>query len=271
MHPRELTSTSNPRLKQAHRLHRRRHREKEGLLLVEGPRVVATALDLGVAAVDVFLTEALRSRAPELADRLDASPARQWTVSEAMMDALAATEHSQGIVMTARMPQPAETLDVGPGFLAIALDGIGDPGNLGAIVRAAHAMGADAAILGPGCCDRFNPKTVRASAGGVFAVPLVVTDDLASSLRALRSRGARVAAATASPGRPFWTVDLTGPAVVVIGSEAHGLSPDVLAAADDAIGIPMPGGAESLNAATAAAVLLCEAIRQRSACHTEGA
>jgi TrmH family RNA methyltransferase len=220
--------------------------------------------------VDVFQTDAFRERAPDLAARLEASPAAVWRVSDALMSSLAATESPQGIVATIRMPSRMSTLEVGASLLAVALDDVSDPGNVGTIIRAAHATGADGVILGAGCCNPFNPKAVRASAGGVFAVPLLTPDDLCGCLRSLRSEGASVFAAAASRGLPYWERDLTGPAVLLAGNEAHGLSADVLACADGVIAIPMPGGAESLNAGTATTVLLCEAVRQRMCAAADG-
>jgi TrmH family RNA methyltransferase len=186
------------------------------------------------------------------------------------MATLAATETSQGVVATAQLPQAAKDIEVGAGFLAVALDGIGDPGNVGTIIRAAHGAGAEQALLGPGCCDAFNPKAVRASAGGVFALSVRSVDELPPALAKLRQQGAVVLAADAGAAIPYWEADLRGPTVLVMGSEAHGLSEEVRAAADGTMSIPMPGGAESLNAGAAAAVLLCEAVRQRQAGRGDG-
>jgi TrmH family RNA methyltransferase len=145
----------------------------------------------------------------------------------------------------------------------LALEGVGDPGNVGTAMRAAHAVGASLVVLGDACCDWLNPKAVRASAGGIFSVPARRASDLAGLLARLRSEGARVVAAAAAGGREPWSLDLTGPTAVVVGSEARGLSAGVMAAADGCVSFPMPGGAESLNAGMAAGLLLYEALRQR--------
>ena len=263
MNRRVLTSDANPRVKLARRLHERRPREKEGLFLLEGPHLLEAALDAGAAAREAFCTAAFAEAHGKLAERLDASPWPVWEVSEQLLARLAATEEPQGVVAIAELlPDAAEPL-VMPDLLALALEAVSDPGNVGSALRAAHAAGASCVVLGPGCCDRFNPKAVRASAGALFAVPTLATDDLAGLLRRLREGGARIAVAEPRGAKRCWEAALGGPTVLVIGSEAHGVSDAVRAEATDLVAIPMPGGAESLNAATAAAILLYEASRQR--------
>ena len=259
-----LTSPRNPRVKLARRLHARRHRAALGLVLVEGPRVLAAALDAGAELHDVFCTESFCGRSPTLAARLD-DAAPTWLVPPDVMAALAATERPQGVAAVAAMPRQAERPPVTPDLLVLALDAVADPGNVGVAIRAAHAAGAAAVVLGPRCCDRFNPKAVRASAGGVFAVPTLAVGDVVGVLAAFRAEGARVVAAEPRGARLCWSVPLTGPTVLVVGGETRGLSEAVSAAADQRVAIPMPGGAESLNAGVAAGVLLYEAVRQRAA------
>lgn len=264
MKPRVLTSAAGPRVKLARRLHVRRHREREGLFLIEGPHVLEAALDAGAAIAEVFCTAAFAGGQPTLAARLEAAPWPVWEVSEALLARLAATEEPQGAVAVARLVPDAPEPRVVPGLLVLALDGVSDPGNVGGALRAAHAAGADV-VLGPGCCDRFNPKAVRASAGALFAVPARVEGDLAGLLCRLRGEGAGVFLAEPRGARPCWAADLRRPAAIVVGSEARGPSAPVRAEATGNIAIPMPGGAESLNAAAAAAILLYEALRQRAA------
>jgi len=279
MKARELTSASNPRVKAARRLLDRREREETGLFLVEGPHVLEVALASGARLSEAFCTAEFLDSHPALAARLEAGDWPVWQVSEEILHKVAGTEQPQGVVAVVPMRLEAEAAfqmpdarcQMGPEglrgqarpALMLALEGVSDPGNVGNAIRAAHAVGASAVVLGPGCCDRFNPKAVRASAGGLFAVRSLETQDLAGLLERMRAGGARVVVAVPREARMCWEVDLTGPTVLVVGSEAHGLSESVLAVATDRATIPMPGGAESLNAATAAAVLLYEAVRQR--------
>ena len=263
MKARELASGSNPRVKRARKLRERHGRAKAGLFVAEGPHVVEAALEAGAAVREVFCTEGFVERHAALAARLEGSGWPLWLVSEALMGSLAATEQPQGVVAVGEQLEDAGVPPVAAGLLVLALEGVGDPGNVGTAIRSAHAAGASLVVLGRGCCDLHNPKTVRASAGGVFGVPVMAADDLGGVLRSLRSAGARVVAAEPGAARACWEEDLRGPTVLVVGSEAHGLSAEADAHADVRVRIPMPGGAESLNAATAAGVLLYEAVRQR--------
>lgn len=265
MKRRVLTSDANPRVKLARKLHQRRQREDEGLFLLEGPHLLAAALDAGAAVREAFCTAAFAESHAALAGRLDASPWPVWEVSDELLARLAATEEPQGVVAIVDVPPDASAPQVGPGLLVLALEGVGDPGNVGSALRAAHAAGVSRVVLGPGCCDRFNAKAARASAGGLFAVPTLCVDDLAGLLRRLREGGARVAVAEPRDAERCWEADFRGPTALVVGSEAHGVSDAVRAEATDRVAIPMPGGAESLNAAVAAAILLYEALRQRAA------
>ena len=267
MRERELTSVHNARVKQARRLHRRRERETQGLFLVEGPHGVEVALAVQAPVQEVFCTEMFLERHEGLGRRLRGSPWPVWLLSEERMRGVAATEHSQGVVAVVCMPREIAELHVSQGFMALLLEGVGDPGNVGTAVRTAHATGASAVVLGPGCCDAWNPKAVRASAGGVLAVPVMRVADVPGLLSRLRGEGARVVAAEAGAGTVWWEAELAGPVVIAVGGEARGLSGEVAAAADARVRIPMPGGAESLNAAMAAGLLLYEALRQRRRGH----
>ena len=142
---------------------------------------------------------------------------------------------------------------------AIILDGVGDPGNLGTIIRTAAAFGVGELILGPGCADIYNPRTVRASMGALFRQRTTRVERLAESVTALRRLGAEVYAATLEAKLLIGQLFPRGgmiPVYVVIGNEGHGISDDVIAAATSTVTIPISGNAESLNAAVAAAIFM---------------
>jgi len=146
----------------------------------------------------------------------------------------------------------------------VVLDAISDPGNLGTIIRAAESAGADAVVVGGGV-DVFNPKCVRATAGALFFTRLARAADAGSALRAVGAWGMRRVGTSASAPHHYDDVDLTAPVAVVLGSEAHGIGPDVAASVDEWVSIPIVGRSESLNVASAAAVLCFEVARQRRA------
>jgi len=257
-------SASNPRIRDAARLRLRKQRRERGTLLLEGVRLIADAIDAGVAVRELFAaSDALRgTSARALAER--AGVALTAITAQAARK-LSDTQHPQGVfAVVAYTPAHLDALRLPADPLVLVADGISDPGNLGSIIRSAAALGADAVIAaGTACCDPANPKTVRATMGGLFRIPVAEEPDLSATLARLRSAGLQIAAAVARGGLPPWQLDLRRGAALLVGSEAEGLPPSALEAADARVTIPMARGAESLNAAAAAAVLLAEAARQR--------
>jgi TrmH family RNA methyltransferase len=151
-------------------------------------------------------------------------------------------------------------------MLVICID-VRDPGNAGTVLRSAEAAGADGVICCEGSVDVYNPKTVRASAGSLFHVPVIVGGSPAAAVDAVGSFGLTRVATVARGGPDYATTDLTGRVAFLLGNEAHGLPDDVASAADTQVSIPMAGRTESLNVGVAAAVLCFEAARQRRAEH----
>ncbi|MGQ0433961.1 MAG: TrmH family RNA methyltransferase, partial [Microthrixaceae bacterium] len=151
------------------------------------------------------------------------------------------------------------------GPLVLVLAGVGDPGNAGTLLRAAEAAGASAVLFCEGSVDPWNPKCVRASAGGLFHVPVTSGGDVVAVIERLRGAGVTSVATVARGGVPYDEADLTGPIALVLGSEAHGLPSSVLSLVAMPVTIPMAGRAESLNVAMAGSVLCFEALRQRRA------
>jgi len=146
-----------------------------------------------------------------------------------------------------------------------------DPGNAGAVIRVADAAGADAVVCAAGTVDPFNPKTVRASAGSVLHLPVVVAEGAAADvLGDLGRRGLRRVAAATRGGTPYTDAPLVPPLALVLGNEAHGVPAPLAAVLDAAVTIPLGGGAESLNVSSAAAVLCFEVARRRSNLHAMG-
>jgi TrmH family RNA methyltransferase len=180
--------------------------------------------------------------------------------------------------LTTESPQPAAALVQPPDWswahmlggiqnsnpLLILLEEIQDPGNLGTILRSAEAFGATGIISFPKTVSAWNPKTVRASAGSVFRIPLLAASER-TTFEWLRKSGIKVWTTTAKGAQSADLVDLAGPVAIMIGNEGNGVSTDLAGQAAGALTIPCPGPVESLNAAVAASVLLYEAARQRSA------
>jgi TrmH family RNA methyltransferase len=256
-----INSSANPLVKDVRRAIERRGLTSQGWCVAETFHLLEEALrDAGVR--HVLAAESARAHAEA---RLRAYPGVPLAVlPDRLFQTISATETSQGVV--ALVDLPARECFGLPAFVVV-LDGLQDPGNAGAIVRAAEAFGATGAVFVKGTVSPYNPKTLRASAGSLFRVPFLHAIDPAEVRDALDRHGiARYAAVPPRPGspaRPLSGIDLTGDCALIIGSEARGVSP---ALADGAAAISIPtSGVESLNAAVACAILLYEARRQRSA------
>jgi TrmH family RNA methyltransferase len=263
-----LSSPHNPHFKDALKLEKRSERTRRRLTLVEGEREVSRALAAGIVPFEAYLclelvdAQALGSVLAEL-QQLDAARRCQlFTVTPDLFARLAVREESGGVVLV--IPFLETTLDHLPRrdapFFAL-IDRPEKPGNLGAILRTADAAGVDGVIVCGGV-DVHNPNVVRASLGTLFTVP-VAEATAGEAIAWLRRQGIRLIAATPDAATPYTAIPLTGPVAIVMGSEAEGLGAAWLDAADDRVTIPMFGQADSLNLATATALLLYEVVRQR--------
>jgi len=250
--PSELTVRS-ARVRHARRLAARSFRAKTGEFLAEGPQAVREALTLPGAVLEVFATE---RAAAQHAERRSAEP--PWhVVDERVLAELADSVHPQGIVARCRdVTRSLESIVALHLRLVLVCAEIRDPGNLGAVIRCADAAGADAVLLAGDCVDPLNPKAVRSTAGSLFHLPVLVERDLDRAVSRLRELGLSLLAADRDGETGLFDADLSRPTAWLVGNEAHGLPETVRDAADELIGVPVYGRAESLNLATAAAVCL---------------
>ena len=199
-----------------------------------------------------------------VAEPLLAAAARVFDVSAGVLERVADTVTPQPVM--AVVPYIDTGLDaLGQRSLVVVCVDLRDPGNAGTVLRSAEAAGADGVIFCVGAVDVYNPKTVRASAGSLFHVPVVVGGDPVSVVEALSQQGVRTLGAVPRGGTDYTSADLTVPFALVMGNEAHGLPAEVAAALDGQLTVPMVGRAESLNVGMATAVLCFEAARQRRA------
>jgi TrmH family RNA methyltransferase len=228
-------------LSRARKLRDRRARRDAGLFLVEGEHLLTEAARSGLRVVEAFVAEGRAAPAGLAADRVH-------RVSPHQMRLLAETETPQGIVAVVAMPQASPPPRPG---LQLLLDGVGDPGNLGAVLRAAVAFGAVRCLLGPGCVDPWNGKALRAAAGATFRLVPEDVADLAAACRSLD--GHVVYGLVPRGGTPLPEAALPPRTAFVLGNEAHGISAALMALARPHP-IPMAGPVVSLNAATALAV-----------------
>jgi TrmH family RNA methyltransferase len=263
--PREvLTSTANPRVKELVGLRRRRSRDATGVTLVEGYAELALALDAGAVPTALYVApDLVRDEQRALADRVAGLGVAVVEVSAAVMAKVSYRESPDGWVAVVPTPGAAlADLDLGTDPLLLVAEAIEKPGNLGAMLRTAEAAGVAALVSAAPVTDFGNPNVVRASKGTVFAVP-VASAPTSAVLPWLRDRGVRVVVTTPRGRSTLAEVDLTGALALVIGAESTGVTDPWVEQADATVVIPMYGQVNSLNAATAAAIALYEANRQR--------
>jgi RNA methyltransferase, TrmH family len=264
-----LENPRSPRVRAVAKLAKRSARQDTGLFLLEGPQAVREALRFRPDTIEEFYaTPTALERHPEL--RADARSSRidVQFAAESVIEAMADTVTPQGVVAVARQSATAvkDVFAAGPRLIAIC-EQVRDPGNLGTIIRAADAAGADAVVLTGRTVDPYNPKVVRATTGSLFHLPVSIGGDLADVVERAHAAGLTVIAADVG-GDDLLAARAEGvlakPTAWLFGNEAHGLDEDATALADRALKVPIFGQAESLNLATAASVCLYEsAFAQR--------
>lgn len=251
-------AASNTRVKEARKLGRRSVRAERGLFLADGPKAVEGALSVEGCVVEVFATPAATRQYADLA-----ATAGVWTlVDERALASLSDAVNPAGVVALCRSLDVPLSAAVRPGARLVALCAdVRDPGNAGTVIRTADAAGADAVVLAGHSVDAYNPKTVRASVGSLFHLPVAVESDPAAAVAAARAAGLTVLAADGAGEVGLFDTDLSGPTAWLFGNEAWGLPTDLAALADRRVAIPIHGRAESLNLSTAAAVCLYASAR----------
>ena len=245
-----LTSLKNPKIMTWRSLKDRKGRKETGLFLVEGRKMTEEALASSFT-VETVLVDEDRIGEFDLPDNIPVC-AMPGHVLAAVCD----TKTPQGIAAVLRMKSEAPT-----GRRLIALDGVQDPGNVGTIIRTADCAGIEGVLLSEQCADVFSPKVLRATMGSIFRMGIRVTDDLPGLLGKMVQDGASVLSSQLD-GEPFYQRSpLNERFVLVIGSEGNGVTDEVKAVATHKVKLPMRGGAESLNAAVAAGIMMYELTR----------
>ena len=259
----EIRSRDNERIRHARRV---RDGREDRLIFVEGLRLAEECLRSGLEVTMAFH----RARGEERQQRLLADLAGRGVacheVATAVLETLSDTVQGQGMILLARRP---EAVAPEKARLVLGLDRVQDPGNLGTLLRTAEAAGVDGVVLLAGCADVYSPKVLRASMGAAFRLPVLAAAD-ADALQSLAGRmGLALAAAAVAGECAYDAHEWCKPTLLVLGNEANGVSPELLARCDHRLRIPLAHGVESLNVAAAGAVMLFEAARQRrvSAAH----
>jgi RNA methyltransferase, TrmH family len=252
-----LTSRDNPKVKRWAKLAvDARYRRSEKRALIEGPHLLAAALQHGCRPVALLATEEGAANA-EIGALIRASGVKPVLLAKGVFRGVVQAETPQGVAAEIAIAERT----VADGRVSVFLEGIQDPSNVGAIVRTSAAFGVTQVIVDRACADPWSPKTLRAGMGGHFAVAITTTAELSAELNAFRGS---LVSTVPRGGMPIEEADLTGPVGWLLGGEGCGLSEETLRKVPLRVSIPMAEGSESLNVAAAAAICLYETFRRGS-------
>lgn len=251
-----LTSRDNPKVRHWRKLAEdARYRRAQKRALIEGPHLLAAALQQGCKLVALLATEE-GSNGPEISRLIGQSGLRPVLLAKGVFRSIVEAETPQGVAAEMEIPAKGDP----DGLATVFLEGVQDPSNVGAIVRTAAAFGVARVVLDRGCADPWSPKALRAAMGGHFALQLHETKDLLGEIEAFKGT---VACTVPRGGSPLGEARLDSALAWVFGAEGRGLSKETLEKAALRVTIPIAAGSESLNVAAAAAICLYEASRSR--------
>lgn len=260
----ELTSKDNQSVKNAVKLMSdARERKKTGRFIAEGLRLCNEVLINDVEIEELFYTEDAYQKNKQDIEKLEEKAKKAYLITEEISEKISDTLSPQGIFCIGNIKENSvdtENMKIDGQYLL--LESIQDPSNVGAMFRTAEALGLNGAILSADCCDIYNPKAMRASMGAVFRFPVAVVKSAPEMIKKIRSSGMRpLAAVPDSDASKITGVRFFKGVVMCIGNEGNGLTEEAIKACGERVTIPMKGRAESLNAATAAAILMWEMVR----------
>jgi TrmH family RNA methyltransferase len=253
-----LTSRANPKVKRWAKLARdARYRRSEKHALIEGPHLLAVALGRGYKPIAVLATEE-GAADPEISGLIGRSGGRAVIVSKSVFHRIVDAENPSGVAAEIAIPEPGGS----HASRAVFLEGVQDPGNVGAILRSAAAFGVGTVIVDRGCADPWSPKALRAGMGGHFSLQINQSEDLGAEIEAFKGT---VACTVPRGGVALSKAPLNRSLAWVFGGEGQGLSDEIIRRADLRVTIPMAAGTESLNVAAAAAICLYECFSKSAA------
>ncbi len=255
-----ITSKDNNIYKLVKQLTVKKHRDKWGLYLIEGENLLREAI-INAAEIEFLIARSDYDREKLFVFMKPGyGPGiKTFFLEEKLFDSLAQTENSQGILAAVKKPPQGEVL---PGANYIVLDRLQDPGNIGTIIRTADAAGYGGAVIIKGTADVFAPKVVRAAAGSIFRLPLIMVDSARQCAEFLKRANKKMVATVMNTEHFYYDENLSANVAILIGNEGNGLDAELIEASDVKIKIPMNGKIDSLNASVAAGILMYEAMRR---------
>ncbi|HHD2751941.1 TPA: TrmH family RNA methyltransferase [Clostridium perfringens] len=252
----EIESKNNNLFKEIKKLKEKKHRIKSNKYLIEGLRFVEEAIKSKVSIDSIIFTEVFKEKNPEFFLNIN-EDIKLIQMNDALLKQLCSTENPQGVIGVINM----QNKELKSGELVVLVDKVQDPGNMGTIIRTAHAAGAAGIVMTKGTVDIYNDKTLRSTMGSIFYIP-VVEDDSLEYVKSLKEDGYRLVVSSLQGKNNFFEENLQGKIMIAVGNEGNGVSDEVYEIADIKVKIPMPGEAESLNVAVATSIMIYEKIRQ---------
>lgn len=261
-----ITSIHNPRIKKVASLREKKERDSQKLMIIDGYRAINLALNSGVSIKELFYCAEFFKSGNEknLIGRVKEKGARIFHLPEKVFRKIAYGDTPEGILaVSPQVKKELVDLPIGKSTLYLILEAVEKPGNLGAILRTADATRVDGVIVCDNQTDIYNPNCLRSSLGAFFTLPVVQTSSQ-KTIQWLKEHRVKIIATTPRAKVAFTKIDYRNSCSIVLGSEDKGISPAWLEAADFKIKIPMRGQVDSLNVSVAAAIILYEALRQKS-------
>lgn len=257
-----IESKNNTLFKETKKLKDRKGRNKASKYIIEGIRLVEEALKAKVSIDYIFIeTEEMQKFKACLMkfNKEYVDSIKIYEISKNLNKELSSTENPQGVTAVVNMKSSEFNYD---GGFYVLCDKVQDPGNLGTIIRTAHAAGVDGIILTKGTVDVYNDKTLRSTMGSIFYMPIIYDDENYSIIKSFKEKEYSIVATSLQAQNDFFEEDLKGKTIIVVGNEGNGVSDEVYSLSNKKVKIPMPGGAESLNVSIATSVIIYEKLRQ---------
>lgn len=252
-----IESKDNNFFKYVKKLKERKFRDKEGLFILEGLRLVKEAIKANMEIKNIFISKSFEDKL--VTEFNNTFLENTIILNDNLFSQLASTENTQGVIAVVNKINNNKD-EIGDFYLIC--DKVQDPGNLGTIIRTAHAAGVNGIILTKGTVDIYNDKTIRSTMGSIFYIPIIYEDNDFTFIKKLKSEGFSLITTSLQESKNFFEENLMGKVILAVGNEGNGISDELFALADKKVKIPMPGDAESLNVAIAASIILFEKVRQ---------
>lgn len=256
-----ITSKDNNLIKETKKLKEKKYRSEKGLFIIEGFRFIEEALKSTFHIETIFISENSLSKFSDYGlENCLKEDIKVISLPEGVFKSISSTDSPQGILAIVRIKSD-EIFNSANNYVLV--DKVQDPGNLGTIIRTAHAAGYSGIILTKGTVDLYNEKTLRSTMGSIFNIPIIEDKDL-SFTKELRNNGYKLVCSSLDTNYNFYDIDFTQKLIISVGNEGNGISEELYNISDIKVKIPMPGGAESLNVAVAASIMIYEGVRQKN-------